>query len=166
MANESEDLQAQIAGALRKCARTQAQIARAALTPAPGDLYAFSITAAEGIEGAGILRHRDDDALWFLIPYDQSPLVGTWDVATSPDSEAGPGVPRCGYGIWAYADDLRIGERSGFLRAEDVWQARLRLAAMVGGDEKLIATCSEATRSEATRSEAMRSAVDDDPDYE
>lgn len=151
MARDLEDVRAQTGAALEKCARTQARIRQSAVTPSPGDLYAFPLTAAEGIEWAVVLRHRDDPQIWAIVPYDQYPLYGTWDVAMSPESDASPGTLRCGYGIWAYAEDMVIGERSGFLEAEDVHQARLRLGVMVGADEKLI---------------TIRPEVDDDPDYE
>lgn len=151
MAKDLDDLKVQLDAVLEKCFRTRTRIGQSAVTPAPGDLYMFPVTAAEGIEWAVVLRHRDDPEIWFIVPYDQYPLYGTWDVATSPESDAGPGTLRCGRGIWAYAEDMVIGERSGFLEPEDVLQARLRLGVMVGGDEKLI---------------PMRPEVDDDPDYE
>jgi hypothetical protein len=146
-----EDLHMQIRAALEECQRIDARIAQATHAPVPGDLYAFSMTATEGIEWAVVLRHSDDAGLWFIVPYDQNPLVGTWDVATSPYSEAGPGTLRCGRGIWARAGDMEIGERSGFLEPDDVRAARLRLGVMVGGDEKLV---------------TIQPEVDDDPDYE
>jgi hypothetical protein len=151
MPRDVEDLQAQLGAALEKYTRSTARISATPAGPVPGDLYAFAATAADGVEWAVLQRHSQDSSLWFLVPYDQEPLVGTWDVGTSPDSDAEPGVLRCGYGIWAHVEDMLIGERSGFLGSEEVREARIRLAAMVDGNEERV---------------RIRSEIDDDPDYE
>lgn len=150
MARDADDLRPQIDDALKKWANVEARIARASDLPAAVDVYTFADTAAEGIEWAVVLHHADDPSLWFLVPFDQNPLVGTWDVATSEHSEAGPGTLRCGRGIWVHADDVLVGERSGFLEANDIRAARLRLEAMLAGDVGRV---------------TFRAEVDDDPDY-
>jgi len=151
VARDIEDLHAQDSGAFEKWRRTERRIAADPGLPALGDIYAFPVTAEQGIEWGVVKQHSSGDPLWYIVPFDQNPLVGTWDVPVSEFSEAGPGALRCGRGIWAHADDMRIGEKSGFLEPHDVRGARLRLWVMVGGDESLIPICSD---------------VDDDPDYE
>jgi hypothetical protein len=150
MMKEIEDLRAQIRGALEKVTRTETRIEESGETPSPGDLYAFSETARDGIEWAVILSSQSDADLWFAVPFDQNPLVGTWDVEVSEYSDAGPGTLRCGNGIWIYADNLGRRDRSGFLESRDVEAARSRLAAMVEGGKSVVS----------------RWHVDDDPDYQ
>ena len=151
MATDTDDLRLQIEDALRKWTETQTRLARSSIAPSLGDIFVFVTTSADGIEWAVVLQHTDDPDLWFLIPYDQNPLVGTWDVATSEQSSAGPGTLRCGSGIWIHADDILFGERSGFLEPHDVRNAQVRLAAMVD---------------ESVRLNSSRAEVVDDPDYQ
>lgn len=149
MVRDGEDLRAQIGAALQKYAKVEARLSHAGGPPALGDLYAFAETAAEGIEWALVLQNLDDPDLWFAVPFDQYPQVGTWDVEVSELTDAGPGTLRCGRGIWVPVDDLETSDRSGFLEPTDVRAAQERLAAMVEG------TAVE-----------PRWHVDDDPDYE
>ena len=102
--------------------------------PVRGDRYIFAHHALKiGIEWACIKKHHDDKDLWFMMPFDRNPLVGTWDIAISKFSEAGAGTLRCGRGIWKHVDDI---SRSGKLmrhqlETEYVNEAAERLSAMV-----------------------------------
>lgn len=150
MDRDVEDLRARIKGALEGAARIEARVGRSSNLPTFGDLYTFPITADQGIEWAVVLTHTDDAALWFVVPFDQNPLVGTWDVASSELSDAGAGTIRCGRGIWIHGDDFAFGEKSGLLEDSDVAAVRNLLSTMVAG--------------QAT-SATFHPEVDDDPDY-
>lgn len=150
MTRDSDDLRLQLEAAIQKLARTQKRIDQSDDCPHPGDLYAFRETAVEGIEWVAILQNREDVDLWFTVPFDQNPMVGTWDVEVSSFSDSGPGTLRCGRGIWIHAKDLVLTDRSGFLETHDVEHARARLAAMVGEDVPV----------------TFQPHVDDDPDYQ
>ncbi len=151
MIRNNEDQQSQVAAALDKCAGTGRHGAAAPGGPALGDVYAFPVTAEDGIEWAVVKQHSSGGPLWYIVPYDRHPLVGTWDFAVSGESEARPGALRCGRGIWADAVDMLLGTKSGFIAASEVAAARLRLTVMVGADQSLIPN---------------RSDVDEDPAYD
>lgn len=140
MVRDLEDLQARSNGALEKWKLAQAKIAERDSLPAAGDLYVFSATAEIGLEWAVILPHVDDTNLWFIVPFDQNSMAGTWDVAVSESSEAGAGTLRCGRGIWIHVDDLVIGARSGFLETYYVDKARSRLAELVDPNRDVVKT--------------------------
>jgi len=152
MARDFDDLRARAQGALEKWKAAQAKIAKRDNLPAAGDIYVFSATAEIGVEWVMVLQHVDDAALWFMVPFDQSPMVGTWDVPVSESSDTGPGTIRCGCGIWIHVDDLAIGSRSGFLESWYIEKAKSQLAAMVTteGDEQYV----------------RPDVDDDDPDYQ
>jgi hypothetical protein len=151
MVRDIDDLRARAAGALEKYAAVQAKIAAKENGPSAGDLYVFKGSAAVGIEWALILQHPDDGSLWFMVPLDQNPMVGTWDVAVAESSEGGPGTLRCSRGIWVHKDDLWIGARSGFLEQWYVDKAKDRLAEIVNPERD---------------PKRIRSDVDFDPEYE
>lgn len=152
MVRDEVDIRARLQAALRKWQAVQErQQACDQLAAAAGDVYVFPATAAAGIEWVCVLPHVDDDQLWFMIPLDQHPLAGTWDIAVPESSDAGPGTLRCGRGIWVHAADLTGVVRSGFLESAYVNAARQRIAAMVSDSEEV---------------QSVRAEVDDDPDYE
>ena len=151
MVRDLEDFQARAIGALEKWKTAQAKIAARDSLPAAGDIYVFSATAEIGVEWVIVLQHLDDTALWFMVPFDQNPMAGTWDVPVAESSEAGPGTLRCGRGIWIHVDDIGAGSRSGFLEQWYVDKARSRLAELVNPDHGPVKT---------------RPEVDFDPDYQ
>jgi hypothetical protein len=151
MVKNMENLKAEISAAVEKLERNKRKIAEAPDLPAKGDIYTFAATAGLGIEWAVVRQHIDDAALWFIIPLDQNPYAGTWDVAVSEFSEAGAGTLRCGRGIWIHADDIDKGSRSGFIEPDYVDEATQRLAAMVQGE---------------VNSHIHRPDVDEDPEYQ
>ena len=151
MLRDPEDFRARRLGALEKFKATEVKIAERGALPVAGDLYVFSATAELGVEWAIVVQHVDDAALWFIVPFDQNSMAGTWDVVVTESSEGGPGTLRCGRGIWIHAEDLTIGLRSGFLESWYIEKAKSRLAAMVAAD------CDDPF---------VRPEVDDDPDYQ
>jgi len=151
MVRDFDDFRAQANGAIEKWKAAQARIAERDSLPAAGDIYVFSATAEIGLEWVIVLQHAEDDALWFMVPFDQNPMAGTWDISVSESSTAGPGTLRCGRGIWIHIDDLTIGSRSGFLELWYIDKARARLASMVAP---------------AIDASDCRPEVDFDPDYQ
>jgi len=127
-------LKAEISAAVEKMERNDERMANAPEGPSTGDLYVFSATAELGIQWAIVRPHVDDAELWFMVPFDMDPFVGTWDINVPEFSDAGAGVLRCGRGIWIHTDDMRLGTRSGFLEADYVDEVKQRLAAMVHGE--------------------------------
>ncbi len=151
MVRDPQDFRARTRGALEKFKTTEAKIAERGPSPAVGDLYVFSATAELGVEWAIVTQHVDDASLWFIVPFDQNSMAGTWDVVVTESSEGGPGTLRCGRGIWIQAEDLAIASRSGFLESWYIEKAKSRLAAMVAAD------CDD---------QFSQPEVDDDPDYQ
>ncbi len=151
MVRDLEDFRARSKGALEKWKASQAKIKERDVLPAAGDIYIFSATAEIGVEWVIVLQHIDDVALWFMVPFDQNPMAGTWDVPVAESSEAGPGTLRCSRGIWIHVDDIGIGSRSGFLELRYVERAKAKLAAIVDPNSDHV---------------KARHEVDFDPDYE
>ena len=149
MPKDFDDLRLLIEAALNKASQTRERLEQADDEPNRGDLYTYPETARDGIEWALIMQNHDDDRLWFAVPFDQTSLVGTWDVEVCELSDSGPGTLRCGQGIWIHTDDLPRSARSGFVSDRDIHQARVRLAAMVGDAVDI----------------PLRHNIDDDPDY-
>ena len=94
-------------------------------------IHVFPEMVEYGIEWVVVKRCVDDTRLLFLVPLDRNPFVGTWDIAVSEFSEAGPGVLRCGRGTWIHIDHLRQGTLNGFLESDYVNEVNDRLSALV-----------------------------------
>lgn len=149
---DMEDLKLRANAAIEKVNRAQERIARCNQEPSAGDVYVFAETAALGIEWVAVLRNVDDPSIWFCLPMDMNPMVGTDDVPVPESSDAGSATIRCGRGLWMHQYFLATsGARSGFLESRYVDKARAIMSAMVTGQCYSI---------------KVRSDVDFDPDYE
>ena len=149
---DMNDLRLRAQAALEKFRNTRQKIEQCHRGLQAGDVFVFAETAEAGIEWVTILRHVDDPSLWFCLPMDMSPMIGTDDVEVTEASDVGPAAIRCGSGLWMHEDFVTAsGDRSGFLESRYVRKAANILRAMVTGDDTGI---------------KVRRDVDDDPDYQ
>jgi len=148
MLRDTDDLKTQLADAIQRSTEVERRVAEATDKVSHGDLFLFQ-KVVPGIEWAVILSHPDDDQLWFVVPADQNPMVGTWDIAVPSLAECGPLTLRCAVGLWVHADDFDLEFRSGFIESKYIDAARGRLSQMVSGNDVFVVET-----------------IDADPDYE
>ena len=98
----------------------------------PGDLFVFSVPLP--ISWCVVFSHSQDKDLWFIVPGDDFPEVGTHDVALPDSDEEGPLNFRCSYGLWVHSEDFDFNNRIGQIRLQHVEQIRDHLARIVRGD--------------------------------
>lgn len=114
----------------------------------PGELFLFPVDAA--VKWCATFTHSKDDELWYIVPGDEFPGVGTRDVALADSCDEAPLVFRCGNGIWVHVDDFDFDQRIGEIDRQFVEQIRDHLGRIVKGDLPTADSLME---------------TDDDPDY-
>jgi hypothetical protein len=132
-ANRRDELRRKIDEAVRRHAQVEAELCAASAPIFPGDLLLFDVPVDIPLEWAVIFPHPDDAGLWFVVPADQHPMVGSTDVEVPEFAMCGPLTLRCGRGLWIHGDDLDLELRSGRLESEYVDQAREKLSQIVSG---------------------------------
>ncbi len=78
-----------------------------------GDLFIFPIDLP--LTFVAVLSNSKDKELWFFVPGDEFPTIGTRDVAVPAFSSEGPLNFRCGNGVWIHTDDVNFDNRIGLL---------------------------------------------------
>ena len=114
-------------------------------TVSPGELFLFPVDVAA--KWCATFTHSKDDDLWYIVPGDEFPEVGTQDVALPVFSDEGSLNFRCGNGIWVHVDDFGFDQRVGQIDGQFVEQIRDHLGRIVKNNlptvESLIQTDSD-----------------------
>lgn len=114
----------------------------------PGELFLFPVDMA--VKWCTTFTHSKDDELWYIVPGDEFPEVGTRDVVLPDSCDESPLVFRCGNGIWVHLDDFDFDQRIGQIDRQYVEQIRDHLGRIVKNDLPTVDSLVE---------------TDDDPDY-
>jgi len=114
----------------------------------PGELFLFPIDVV--VKWCATFTHSKDDDLWYIVPGDEFPEVGTRDVVLPDSCDEAPLVFRCGNGIWVHVNDFDFDQRIGQIDRQLVEQIRDHLGRIVKNDLPTVDSLVE---------------TDDDPDY-
>lgn len=110
-----------------------------------GNLYHFrKVKAKPGhpLDWVVAIQHVDDPLLFFIVPMDNMfTMVGSLDVEIPVEAIAGPGVVRCGCGLWIHVDDVDITDLCGIVEITYIKQIKQKLSDLVtGGSQGLVET--------------------------
>ncbi|MFO1065524.1 MAG: hypothetical protein U0892_16795 [Pirellulales bacterium] len=81
----------------------------------PGELLIVPTAESLSAWWCAVFSHPRDEKLWFLVPGDEFPLIGTADFPVPASPIGCPLNFRCGCGIWVHRDDLRSSRCCGRL---------------------------------------------------
>jgi hypothetical protein len=125
-----ERLHQQIDDALTEYEQVRSHVDSLGESVGAGDVFRFS---AASLECVALFRHPDEPALWYVVPADQNPSVGTADVEVRRSNQSGPMTLRCGRGTWVPDDAFDFDKRTGQIIITDVELAREKLSRIVRG---------------------------------
>lgn len=111
--------------------------------PSAGDLYVLARAGDGPLEWAVLYRAA---GRCLVVPADSFPLAGSSDVAVNRTAASGPLRLRCAFAVWIDAKLLDGRERSGFVAAGVVEEARAKLAAVEDGEVSALPSELEADR--------------------
>jgi len=98
-----------------------------------GSLFIFDLPVEVPVQWCVIFQHPSNEDLWFTVPGDEFPLVGTKDVELPAGSDCGPLNLRCQSGVWVHTDFFSTAQRFGEIAPIFVEQVRDRLSRIVEG---------------------------------
>lgn len=102
-------------------------------SPEAGDLFEDPCGSI-GIIWAFLQRDCDSPEWAFVVPCDDHPLVGIFDVRVPPQATFGPLVLRCGCGMWLTIIQMARMSSAGRLDSSIVLAARKRLGSLIRGE--------------------------------
>ena len=125
-----ERLRQQIDDAVTEYEQVRSHVDSLEKSVGAGDVFRFR---AASLECVALFRHPDESTLWYVVPADQNPSVGTADVEVRRSDQSGPMTLRCGRGTWVPDDAFDLDKRIGQITTADVELARDKLSRIVRG---------------------------------